>query len=101
MALIGFALFGLGAFLTIANFYFSLLRYPVHVWRGGTRENYRWESGIPVFGSLFLWVSAFCLTTQPIFMWLAIGLSLFDTAGLHWFLGVMLYQCFKEDRPRL
>jgi hypothetical protein len=45
----------LGTLITCVNFYCSFLRYPIYRWQGGTRANFRWVSGIPLFGSLFLW----------------------------------------------
>ncbi len=92
---IGACLFVLGALATATNFYLSFLRYPVHRLTGGNREDYHWVSGIPLFGSLFLWISAVCLRDFPAFSWAAIVLSAFDTAGLHWFAGVMLNMYLK------
>lgn len=98
--IIGVALCGLGTLLTCLNFYLSFLRFPVHRWRGGTETNYRWVSGFPVFGSLFLWIGAFPLsvTGHSVLAWTAIIISLFDTGGIHWFAGVMLYMWLFGQR---
>ncbi len=88
MTTAGIVLFALGAFLTLSNVYLSFLRYPIHLARGGTRETYRWVSGIPVLGSLLLWISI-CLLPSTRLKWLACLLSIFDTGGIHWFLGTM------------
>ena len=90
MMIIGSILFGLGALVTALNVYRSFLRYPIHRARGGARETYRWISGIPLFGSLLLWVSIGLLPTHGL-KWLADLLSIFDTGGVHWFMGTMLW----------
>src|SRR5262249_37853814 len=92
---IGVCLFGLGALITALNFYLAFLRYPVHRLRGGTRESYKWDSGLPVFGSLFLGVGAVLLRDNPAVMWSALLLSAFDMGGLHWFAAAMLYMLLK------
>lgn len=88
MTTAGIILFAVGALLTLANAYLSFGRYPLHVARGGTRETYRWVSGIPLFGSLFLWISIGMLPSTGL-KWLAGILSIFDTGGIHWVIGVM------------
>jgi hypothetical protein len=88
MTTFGVILFALGAFVTLANVYFSFLRYPIHRARGGTPETYRWVSGIPLFGSLFLWISIFLLPSASL-LWIAGILSIFDTGGIHWLIGMI------------
>lgn len=51
----GYALFSLGAVISVANFYNSLLRQSVH--RLLNRE-YHWASSLPLVGSVFLWLAA-------------------------------------------
>lgn len=99
--LIGLVLFGVGAIIAIFNFYLSFLRYPVHRLLGAPRETYRWSSGIPLFGSLFLWLSLPLLHPRWGLIWSAIGISLLDTAGLHWFVGVMVWHGLRRgiDEP--
>jgi hypothetical protein len=95
------ALFGLGGWLCCLNFYLSFLRYPVHRIMGKTKEDYRWISGIPLFGSLFVAVSLFQFWRSPWLLALAVVLIVIDTGGLHWFLGtVFYYEVLKKgNRP--
>jgi hypothetical protein len=86
--------FGFGALLCLANFYFSFLRYPLHRLRGLPREAYRWESGIPLLGSLLVGLSLFGLHALPSTVIAALVLIIIDTGGIHWFAGVMVYQAF-------
>lgn len=98
MTVVGYILFGLGGGFTAINFYLSYLRFPLHRAFGGTRESYQWASGIPLLGSLLLWISIPFLPSAP-WMWAAAGLSLFDTGGIHWFAGTML--CMEVFKPRI
>ena len=88
MATIGLILLALGAFITLTNVYLSFVRYPVHLALGGTRKTYRWVSGIPLIGSLCLWLSIPLLSSVGL-RWFAAALSLLDTGGIHWFIGTM------------
>jgi hypothetical protein len=93
LAIIAFVLCGVGTLITCINVYLSFIQYPIHRWRGGTRENFRWISGFPIFGSLFLWIGAVLLLLAGEPTWMcsaALVISLFDTGGLHWFVGTML-----------
>lgn len=83
MATIGYILFACGALISIANFYFHILRYPIHVALGGTRETLRHESGVLFFGSVLLWISIGLLPSVGL-KWLAAIISIFDTGGFHW-----------------
>jgi len=94
----GIVLFVAGALITCLNFYLSFLRYPVHLLSGGYRDNYRWVSGLPLFGSLLLWISMPLLRDAPSMIWWALVVSMFDTAGLHWFVGVVLWQALFGRR---
>jgi hypothetical protein len=88
-----FVLGGLGASMTAINFYLSCVRYPLH--RFFRRdEPYKWVSGFPVFGSLFLWIAAVPLWWFGQRHW-AIGtlvVSLLDTGGLIWVIIAMVSQ---------
>ena len=76
------ALFVVGGLLCALNFYLSVLRYPLHRLFGWP---YRWVSGFPVFGSLFV-AASLCLLSLPAWLfWLAVVLLVLDTGGLHWF----------------
>jgi hypothetical protein len=84
--------FVLGTFLCLTNFYLSVLRYLLHRLRGLPRESYRWVSGIPLFGSLLVALSLLGLYAPPGMLPAAIALIVIDTGGIHWLLGVMIYQ---------
>lgn len=97
---IGGCLAAMGGLLTVLNF-LLFLNYPMHRLRGGKPEAYRHVSGIPVFGSLLLWIAAPLLSSKPVLMWTALVLSLFDMAGLHIFLVMMLVALFGwPSKPR-
>ncbi len=85
MAITGFILFALGAYITVVNIYLTFLHYPLHRARGGTRENFVFVSVVPIFGSLFLWISIPLLTSMTL-KWCAGVLSVLDAGGLHWFI---------------
>ena len=97
-AIIGLISCALGTFIACLNLYFSFIRYPVHRWRGGTRNDYRWVSGIPAVGSILLWLGARLLVGRPALMWTAIGISLIDTGGLPCFVATMLYMSLSGRR---
>ena len=84
-------LLGLGGLICCVNFYLSFLRYPIHRFRGGLRETYKYDSGVPLFGSLLVVLSLLKFYSHPVLLTIAIILILIDTGGLHWFLGVMFY----------
>jgi hypothetical protein len=90
----------LGAVLCLTNFYLSFLRYPVHRLRGLPRASYRWESGIPLFGSLLVALSLLGLHSLSGILPAAIVLMVIDTGGIHWFAGVMIYQFVHEKRQK-
>jgi hypothetical protein len=91
-------LFGVvGALATALNFYLSWVRYPIHRWTHGDKR-FKFVSGAPLIGSLFLWFAAavFFLGGQSPWAWACLFLSLFDTGGLHWFAIQMIYQSRKK-----
>ncbi len=92
------AVLGLGGILCCVNFYHSVLRYPIHRIRGGARDDYRWVSGIPLFGSLLVAVSLVEFWREPWLLWVAVALIVIDTGGLHWFAGTMVYQYFRKPQ---
>jgi hypothetical protein len=89
--------FGVGGFLCAANFYLSFVRYPLHRLRGGSHESYRWVSGIPLFGSLFVALSLFQLCATPLLLPAGVALILADTGGIHWFIGTMIYYSWHDN----
>ena len=94
--ILGYALFALGAFVSCVNFYLGFLRYPFCKLLG---REYKWDSGLPLFGSLFLVIAVVMLRDSPVLFWGGIIIALFDTGGLHWFAGVMLWMyLFRCDR---
>jgi hypothetical protein len=95
---LGLGLLGLGTLVTWINVYTSFIRYPLHRWRGGTRENFQWVSGAPFVGSMMLWSAAFLLVGHPVLIWTALIISLFDTGGPHWLVGTMTYMTFFRRR---
>src|SRR5690349_19056289 len=84
--IVGFAIFGLGALVVWINFYTSFVRYPLHRLRGGTREDFRWVSGLPLVGSILLCLSTMFFGRSPV-SWIALAIALLDTGGV---LGVVL-----------
>jgi hypothetical protein len=86
------AMLGFGGFVCCVNFYLSFLRYMVHRMMGVKKEEYRWVSGIPVFGSLFVAISLFKFWQSPWLLALGISLIVIDTGGLHWLVGTIFYR---------
>ena len=91
MSVFAWIAFGLGAFLCVTNFYLSFLRYTVRRLRGLPRESYRWVSGFPLLGSLFVALSLFALYSLPFVLPVGLVLIAIDTGGIHWFVGGMIY----------
>ena len=89
--------FGLGAFICAGNFYLSFIRYPLHRLCGRSRESYRWVSGIPLFGSLFVALSLLQLCATPWLLPAGVVLILADTGGVHWFIGTMIYHSWHDN----
>ena len=88
---IGVVLIVGGALVTVLNVYLSWIRVPLQR-RIAPGRKARWVSGIPIVGSGALWLSAMLL---PISDWrvpVALALSVFDTGGLHWFAGSLMWQ---------
>ncbi len=93
------ALLIFGGLLCCLNFYLSFLRYPVHRLTGKKKEEYKWVSGIPVFGSLFVALSLLALWQTPWVLVMSIILILIDTGGIHWLAGVVLYhEVLKKEK---
>ena len=90
--------FGLGALLCLTNFYLSFLRYPLHRLRRLPKESYRWVSGFPLFGSLFVGLSLLGLHDLSGMIPVAVVLILIDTGGIHWFVGTMIFQFVYEKK---
>ena len=97
---VGIALLVLGGLICGLNFYFSFLRFPLHRLRGGRRETYRWESGIPLFGSLFVAISLIWGWHSAWWLWLGIGLIVIDTGGPQWFVIAVVGEWLRPPGPR-
>jgi hypothetical protein len=95
LTVIAYSLFLVGGLCSLLNFYLSFLRYPLYKF---LRREYRWESGIPLFGSLFLATGVALLWSNAAVFWLGVVLVAIDTGGLPWFIGVMLWH--SVVRPR-
>jgi hypothetical protein len=86
--ILGYVLFALGAIVSCLNFYLSVVRYPLYKLLG---LEYRWVSGLPLFGSLLLIVAVVILQESPFLFWSGLVIAIIDTGGLHWFAAVMLW----------
>src|SRR6266568_9349463 len=95
LAWVGFAL---GSGVCLLNFYLSFVRYPVQRWLGLSKDSYRWVSGFPLVGSLFVALSLLRLHSVPTLLPIGVGLIAADTGGIHWFIGSMIYQSFHAKR---
>jgi hypothetical protein len=93
MSLLASILFGLGAILSLLNFYLSFVRPIVH--RLLRRGPYHFVSGIPLFGSLLLLVAYLVIPHGSPFRAAALFLALLDTGGIHWFGLTMLYHSLR------
>src|SRR3712207_41226 len=86
-----------GASVTAMNFYLSFVRCPLHR-RINKGRQYKFSSGVPLIGSILLWVGAYLLLWVGA-LWLgffALILSAFDTGGIHWFIVSLGYQWLIE-----
>jgi hypothetical protein len=84
-AFYGYCFLGLGGLISCVNFYLSFLRYPLHRLLGGKKEDYRWISGFPLFGTLTI-VGLPFLPRSIWLSFLALVFLLIDTAGIPWFI---------------
>ena len=95
---LGLVLFAVGALFTCFNLYTSVLRYPLHRWRGGAGEDFRHVSGIPVVGIVCLLFAGACLSGHPVLMWTAFVLAFFDPSGPHWVAAFLIYMLFRPPQ---
>ncbi len=91
MDIIAYILFSLGGFFCILNFYLSFLRYPLYRLSGGDKKEYKWVSGAPLLGSLFVGFSLLSHYDTKWMLILGLILIFIDTGGIHWFLATMFY----------
>ena len=90
---IGFVVLACGGATAFLNFYRSVLRYLLYRVLGRA-DKYRFVSGLPALGTLFLIIAAVLLFDVPVWRWLVAAFIVIDTGGLPWFCGVMLWQWF-------
>jgi len=75
----------IGILISVFNFYLSFIC-----------KNKNKGSGIPMFGSLILLISLFFIDKDYLLIILTIVIIL-DTGGIHWFIGMMLWQHHQRD----
>lgn len=85
------AAFLMGAYICVLNFYLSFLRYTIYIRNGGAKETYKFVSGIPIFGSLFIFILLRNVELPPAIFYLGVLLICIDTGGLHWGIGNMIF----------
>ena len=99
MTILAFILVGLGTLIATLNFYLSFARYPSH--RLFSKEqSYKFASGIPLIGSILLWLGALIFVSAGAMKYAIVALivSLFDTGGAHWFFLSFAYHWLVEWR---
>lgn len=87
-----------GSALCLLNIYLSFVRYPLHLRRGGTRENYKWVSGVPIFGSLFVLGGLRAVSFSPVLLGAGLLLAVLDTGGLHWAAATLLFRWWRDRK---
>jgi hypothetical protein len=96
MHLVAIILLFIGTLIASVNFSLSFIR-PLLLRRTQNRKS---VSGLPLLGSLFLWTAAWLLYPSSVWAYWALGISLIDTGGPHWFLGNVLYHSYIRKRSR-
>lgn len=95
-----YVILAVGILATCLNIYLSFFRYAIYKLKGGDKENYKWVSGVPLIGSLFIWICTPLLMPYPILLWSALTLTIFDTGGIHWFIVSILWQIIFKPKPK-
>jgi hypothetical protein len=81
-----YLLFAFGGLICVYNFYTSFVRcYAFKI----LHKEYKWESGLPIIGSLLVGLSLFLLYKTNWLFVLGLILIAVDTGGIHWFLGTL------------
>jgi hypothetical protein len=83
-----------GTFISIANFYWGWLRWPIYRWRKLPKDDYRNISGIPLLGSLLLGLSWLGLQSVPVISDVVLILLVLDPVGIFWALIVFISMPF-------
>lgn len=78
-------LIGFGLIIGAINFHLSFIRPLIHKFRYTNMDDYRFVSGIPLFGTLIAVASAWACQGNPISIVIAFIILLVDTGGLPWF----------------
>jgi ABC-type proline/glycine betaine transport system permease subunit len=73
----------IGIILSVMNFYISFLVKYIE-------KNNKIGSGIPILGSLLLFISLFFIKNNLMFYTISL-FALLDTGGIHWFIITILY----------
>ena len=95
----GAIFYGLGVLITVLNIDLGFLRERRHKRRGVSDEDYRNVSGIPLFGSVFLYIAAGLLYWDyPLFARAAIFTSLFDPWGIPWAIVISIWELLIQPR---
>jgi hypothetical protein len=88
----------IGGLVCALNFYLSFCRYALHRRGGGSRESYGRISGFPLVGSVLVALSLFKFYDLFWILTVALVLIAIDTGGVHWFIGALIYQNFRQKR---
>ena len=76
----------IGVLFSVLNFYLSFIE---------SKENR--ASGIPLLGSLILFITLFFVDNGYSF-YIIIIFMLIDTGGIHWFIGIILWEYLKNKK---
>ena len=94
---IGSVFLALATLVACLNFYLSWIR-PFYFWL--TKKEYKWVSGLPAFGTIFLIFAGILLPKNLYLGCFALVLIFMDTGGLPWFVLVMTYQWLCEPKNK-
>ena len=97
---IGAAVCAFGLAVVSLNFYLGYLRYPLYLASGHPKESYKFISGLPLLGSLAVWIGAPFLRSYPWVIWPSLAVSLLDTLGPHVLLVVLAIMVIKSIRDK-
>ena len=95
MHILAYCLFGVGAFVSLLNFYLSFIRPAICRLR---HRECRFVSGFPLVGSLLLVISYILFPADRVLRPVALVVALFDTGGIHWFCIMIVYNFFRGRR---
>jgi multisubunit Na+/H+ antiporter MnhB subunit len=90
---------GVGALISVIDFYLSFIRYPLHRLCHRDRP-LKWVSGYPLVGSLLLWFAAlsYWFLGDVRSAAIALAFSVLDTGGIHWFAVSWLIHYGQQDQ---